>query len=211
MFRFGLIAAKAARMVCVAVPEADLLCARGRLLYLGHKKGGLAVVDVADAGGAKVLGALDLSPYGPAKMGEVISGLTVTKGHAYLTGRGPRTGSNFLHVVDVRDPKRPRWVMTHDPRPELPDSPCLVWADFYQDLIADGDYLFLGDYGEIQCLDISQPARPRWVEACHVGFQWSVGRKRGPHLFVPALTGLLVLRAPSSSQAPEGKVEAKAR
>jgi hypothetical protein len=34
-----------------------------------------------------------------------------------------------------------------------------------------------------------------------------VGRKRGPHLYVPALSGLLVLRAPSSSQAPVGKVQ----
>ena len=151
-------------------------------------------------------------PYGPPKMSEVISGLTVAKGHAYLTGRGPRGKvANFLHVVDVRDPRQPRWVTTFDPRPDLPDSPCSLWADFYQDIISDGDYLFIGDYGEIQCLDISRPQSPRLVDACHVGYQWSVGRKRGSHLFVPALSGLLVLRAPSSSQAPTGKLEARAR
>jgi len=109
------------------------------------------------------------------------------------------------------DPRRPRWVMTYDPRPELPEAPCSLWADFYQDIVADGDYLFVGDYGETQCLDIARAASPRWADACHVGFQWSVGRKRGCHPFVPALTGLMVLRAPSSSQAPLGKVEAKAR
>ena len=118
---------------------------------------------------------------------------------------------NVLHGVDVRDAARPRWVNTFDPRPDLPDSPCSLWSDFYQDLVADGDYLFIGDYGEIQCLDISQPASPRLVDVLHVGYQWSVGRKRGEHLFVPALAGLLVLRTPSSSQVPAGKVATKAR
>jgi hypothetical protein len=145
-------------------------------------------------------------------MGEVISGLTVAKGHAFLTGRTPRNqGANYLHVVDVRDPRQPRWVKTYQPKPDLPDAPCSLWANFYQDLVADGDYLFIGDYGEIQCLDIAEPAVPRLVDALPVGYQWSGGRKRGPHLFVPALSGLMVLRAPSSSQLPLGKVEWKTR
>jgi hypothetical protein len=86
-----------------------------------------------------------------------------------------------------------------------------MWSDFYQDVIVDGDYLFIGDYGEIQCLDISKPTEPVLFDVLHCGFQWSVGRRRGEHLFVPALSGLLVLRAPNSSQAPIGKVELKAR
>ncbi len=159
-----------------------------------------------------VLVTLDLKPYCPVEMAQVISGLTVAKGHAYLTGRGPQgQGANFLHVVDVRNPRQPRWVTSYDPRPELPDSPCAMWSDFYQDIIADGDFLFVGVYGEIQCLDISQPAKPHLVDVLHVGYQWSVGRKRGEHLFVPALAGLLVLRVPSSSQAPVGKVDLRAR
>jgi len=196
----------------LAIPEADCLHAKSDKLYLGHKKGVFAVVDVADAAKPAVLAKLDLTPYCPMKMSETISGLTVAKGHAYLTARGPRNKrANFLHIVDVRDPRQPRWVMTYDPRPDLPDAPCSLWSDFYQDIIADGDYLFIGDYGEIQCLDISAPTSPRVFDVLHVGYQWSVGRKRGPHLFVPALSGLLVLRAPSSSQAPTGKLEAKAR
>ena len=195
-----------------AIPPADCLCARGDRLYLGHAKGEFSIVDVADAAKPAVLASLDLAPYCPAKMSEVISGLAVAKGHAYLTARGAgEQGSNFLHIVDVRNPRQPRWVTTYDPRPDLPDSPCSRWADFYQDIIADGDYLFIGDYGEIQCLDIAEPEAPRLHDALHVGYQWSVGRKRGPHLFVPALAGLLVLRAPSSSQAPVGKVEAQAK
>jgi len=196
----------------LAIPPSDVLCAKGKLLYLGHRDGGFAVVDVANAAQPSVLATLDLKPHGPAEMSQVISGLTVAKGHAYLTGRGPRNqGSNFLHIVDVRNPRQPRWVDTYDPRPELPDAPCSMWSDFYQDVIADGDFLFIGDYGEIQCLDISEPTKPQLFDVLHVGFQWSVGRKRGEHLFVPALSGLLVLRSPNSSQAPVGKLRLEAR
>jgi len=190
------------------IPDADLLCAKADRLYLGHAKGGLTVVDLADPARPAVLSTLDLGPYCPVKMGEVISGLAAAKGHVYLTGRGPRSaGGNFLHVVDVRDGRQPRWVKTFQPKPDMPESPCSLWADFYQDIIADGDYLFVGDYGEIQCLDIREPSQPRMFDALHAGYQWSVGRKRGPHLFVPALSGLMVLRAPSSSQRPIGPVK----
>jgi len=194
------------------IPEADLLCAKGDRVCLGHRDGRFVVVDAANAAKPAVLGTLDLAPSCPVKMDQVISGLTVAKGHAYLTARGPGSeGANFLHVVDLADPRTPRWITTFDPRPELPRSPCEVWADFYQDIIADGDLLFIGGYGEIQCLDISVPAAPKLIDVLDVGFQWSVGRKSGGHLYVPALTGLMVLRAPSSSQAPIGKLETKAR
>jgi hypothetical protein len=196
----------------LAIPEADLVAMKAERVFVGHAKGGLSIIDVANPAKPALLSTLDLVPYCPVKMGEVISGLAVAKGHVYLTARSPRSqGANYLHVVDVRDPKKPRWVKTYQPKPDLPESPCSLWADFYQDLVADGDYLFIGDYGEIQCLDISAPESPRFADGLHVGYQWSVGRKRGPHLYVPALSGLLVLRAPSSSQAPVGKVEAKSR
>jgi hypothetical protein len=153
----------------LAIPPADLLAAKGDRVYLGHAKGGFAVVDVADPAKPAVLSQLDLLPLCPVKMGEVISGLTVAKGHAFLTGRTPRNqGANYLHVVDVRDPRQPRWVKTYQPKPDLPDAPCSLWANFYQDLVADGDYLFIGDYGEIQCLDIAEPAAPRLVDALPV-------------------------------------------
>jgi len=208
-------AAKPRLAASLDIPDADLLCARGDKVYLAHKKGLFAIVDCgrqpSDAKPA-VLATLDLAPFCPEKMGEAASGLAVAKGHAYLTARGAeRKGANYLHIVDVRDPRQPRWVSTRDPRPDLPESPCSVWADFDQDLVADGDYLFIGNYGAIECYDISEPASPRLFDRRHVGYQWSVGRKRGDWLFVPALSGLLVLRAPSSSQAPLGKLEAKAR
>jgi len=205
-------AAKPQLVSALAVPESDVLCAKAKLLYLGHRDGKFTVVDVADPSKPAVLSTLDLKSFCPVEMTQVISGLTVAKGYAYLTGRGPRNeGTNFLHIVDVRNPRQPRWIISYDPRPELPDAPCAMWSDFYQDIIADGDYLFIGVYGEIQCLDISEPTDPQLVDVLHVGYQWSVGRKRGEHLYVPALSGLLVLRAPSSSQAPIGKVELKAR
>ncbi len=201
-------AAKPTLASALDVPEADMLCAKGDRVYLGHAKGLFAVVDAAKPA---VIATLDLAPFCVEKMSEVISGIAVAKGHAYVTARGAeRRGANYLHVVDVRDPKQPRWVRTYDPRPDLPDEPCSVWADFDQDVIADGDYLFIGNYGAIECYNISEPAAPRLFDRRHVGYQWSVGRKRGDWLFVPALAGLLVLRAPSSTQAPLGKLDANA-
>jgi len=205
-------AAKPTLLGATDVPAADLLCARGDKVYLGHAKGALTIVDVADPAKPALLSTLDLARSWPEKMSEAMSGITVAKGHAYVTARGAdRKGANYLHIVDIRDPKQPRWVATVDPRPDLPEEPCAVWADFDQDIIADGDYLFIGNYGAIECYDIREPASPRLFDRRHVGYQWSVGRKRGDFLFVPALSGLEVLRAPSSSQAPLGKLEAKAR
>lgn len=205
-------AAKPALLGTTEVPEADLLCAKGDTVYLGHAKGTFAIVDVADAAKPSVTATLDLAPFCPEKMSEVMSGIAIAKGHAYVTARGAeRKGANYLHIVDVRAPRQPRWVRTYDPRPDLPDEPCSVWADFDQDIIADGDYLFIGNYGAIECYEISDPTAPRFFDRRHVGYQWSVGRKRGDWLYVPALAGLLVLRAPSSSQLPLGKLELKAR
>ncbi len=205
-------AAKPALLAAVEVPEADLICARGDKVYLGHAKGTMAIVDVADPAKPAVLATLDLARCWPEKMSEAMSGITVAKGHAYVTARGAeRKGANYLHIVDVRDPRQPRWVATVDPRPDLPEEPCAVWADFDQDIVADGNYIFIGNYGAIECYDITEPAAPRLFDRRHVGYQWSIGRKRGDWLLVPALSGLLVLRAPSSSQAPLGKLEAKAK
>jgi hypothetical protein len=142
-------------------------------------------------------------------MQETISGMAVGKGIAYLTARGARSGSKamYLHIVDVRDLNKPRWLSTYDPYPMLPEAPCSLWGDFYQDLFVDGDYLFIGNYGQIECFDISEPESPELFDVFHAGYQWSVGRKRLDHLFVPALSGMLVLNAPSSSQVPKGSVE----
>ncbi|MDP6504245.1 MAG: hypothetical protein QF886_11540, partial [Planctomycetota bacterium] len=198
----------------VGTPAADTLCARGDIVYLGVKQGTFSLVDVSKPEEMKVLSSIELQPYCPdKKMGEVISGIAVSRGYAYLTARGPRSwrGAMFLHIVDVRDPKNPRWVRTYDPRPDLPDAPCFVWADFYQDIIADGDFLFIGDYGQIECYDISIPESPEVFDIFHAGCQWSVGRKRGDYLYVPSLSGHIILNVPSSSQKPVGKVEALAK
>ncbi|HUT35895.1 MAG TPA: hypothetical protein VNE39_20575 [Planctomycetota bacterium] len=205
-------AGKPAFVSALDVPESDLVCARGDRVYLGHAKGAFTIVDVADAAKPVVVSTLDLTRCWPEKMSEVMSGITVAKGHAYITARGAdRKGANYLHIVDVRDPRQPRWVRTYDPRPDLPEEPCAVWADFDQDIVADGNYIFIGNYGAIECYDITEPTAPRLFGRRHVGYQWSVGRKRGDYLFVPALSGLVVVRAPCSSQAPLGKLEAKAR
>ncbi|MBI2191646.1 MAG: hypothetical protein HYU36_06660 [Planctomycetes bacterium] len=205
-------AGKPALLSSLPVPVSDTLCYRGQRIYLGHAQGAFTLVDATDPAKPSVLATLDLKPYCTSPMSEVISGIAVSREHAYLTGRGLRgDGAMFLHIVDVRQPAAPRWVATVDPYPDLPASPCSLWGDFNQDLIVDGDYLFIGNYGQIECYDISEPERPRLHAVRHLGYQWSVGRKRGDHLFVPALSGLLVLEAPSSSQRPSGRVEARAR
>ena len=146
-------------------------------------------------------------------MAEVISGITVSRGYGYLTARGTRSyqPGMFLHIIDVRVPSKPRWITTYDPYQDLPESPCSLWGDFYQDIICDGDYLFIGNYGQIECFNIENPEAPRIHDVLHVGYQWSVGRKQGPFLFVHALNGMVVINAPTSSQTPREKVELSAR
>lgn len=193
----------------VEVGPADTLCAGGNAVYLGNKEGVFSLVDVSISASPVLKSTLDLNPYCPGKMQETISGLAVGRGIAYLTARGPGSDSKamYLHIVDVRNLDKPRWIRTYDPYPMLPESPCSIWGDFYQDLLVDGGYLFIGNYGQIECFDISEPESPRLFDVFHAGYQWSVGRKRFDHLFVPALSGMLVLNAPSSSQIPKGKIE----
>ncbi len=193
----------------VEVGGTDTLCAGGNVVYVGNKQGTLSLVDVSKPSAPVLKATLDLKPYCPGKMQETISGMAVGKGIAYLTARGARSGSKamYLHIVDARDLNRPRWLSTYDPYPMLPEAPCSLWGDFYQDLFVDGDYLFIGNYGQIECFDISEPESPKLFDVFHAGYQWSVGRKRFDHLFVPALSGMLVLNAPSSSQVPKGSVE----
>lgn len=203
---------KPALLSTLSVTASDTLSVKGDRAFLGSAQGSFTIVDITDAAKPAVLSTLDLKPYCYAPVQEVISGIAVAKGYAYLTTRGIRgDGAMFLHIVDVRNPRQPQWVTTYDPRPDLPASPCSLWGDFYQDLIVDGDYLFIGNYGQIECYDISKPDSPRFFDTKHIGYQWSVGRKRGDYLFVPALSGLIVLRAPSSSQAPVGNLEFQAR
>ena len=187
------------------VPVATTLFRKADILYLaGDKK--FCLVSVKNDK-PEVLATLDLASH--TKEGQMIGGIAVTRGHAYLTSRD-RAPITRLYIVDVREPKKPRFVGLIDPLPDYMDAPCSSsWGDFYQDLVSDGQYLFIGDYAQIECYDASIPERPRFVGRKPLGYQWSCGKKWGEHLFVPGLATMTVLDVPTSSQVPAGKVEVR--
>jgi hypothetical protein len=184
------------------VPVGTTLFKKGDILYLA---GGKVLCMVGVAGDKpQILSTLDINQH--TKDGQMIGGIAVTRGHAYLTSwqEAPVTR---LYVVDVRDPQKPGFVGLIDPSPDYMDAPCSSsWGDFYQDIVSDGDYIFVGDYAQSECFDVSDPARPRFFGRKPLGYQWSCGQKRGEYLFVPGLATMTVLDVPTSSQVPKGKV-----
>ena len=175
----------------------------------GTRKKPLSLFSIADISSdkPKQLSTLDLSGVAGALP---IRGIVVRKGYAYLAAcqRAPWTR---LYVVDVSDPANPRLVRYCDPSPDLMDAPCSSsWGDSYRDMSIDGNYIFIGNYGQIECLDISDPERPKFFDRRDIGYQWSGGHKHGEYLYVPTLQGLVILAVPSSSQVPAGKVEVRA-
>jgi len=62
-------------------------------------------------------------------------------------------------------------------------------------VVANG-YMFGGNYGQIECFDLSKPGDPRFVGLCNTGFQWSAGLLRDGLLYVPTLVGLDIVRVP---------------
>lgn len=203
--------AKPSLITSFPIPSSDLLCKSGKLLYLGNRKGGFSIIDLQEEKKPSVLSTLDLKAQSALDLREYLSGIAVGGGYAYCTARGKgRPGPMYIHIIDVRNPSRPKYIKSVDPFPDLPDAPCSLWGDFYQDIILEGDYLFIGNYIQVECISIVEPENPRLLDYKHIGYQWSVGKRRGEYLFVPALTGLVILKAPHSSQAPVGKLKTKA-
>jgi hypothetical protein len=148
---------------------------------------------------------LDLSKV--SKNVKILRGIAIVGHCAYLTDNITASQS-LLHIVDIRDASQPRLVKSVDPLPDLMDAPCSSgWADSYQDVVVEGDYLFIGNYGQIECLDVSDPENPTFYDRIAIGYQWSVGLRWGEHLFVPGLAGLYAVDAPCSSQVPTGAVQ----
>lgn len=198
-----------AKPECLSVAEAPVgstLFAKGDRLYLAGKTT-FTIMDVRDGKAPKSLSSLDLSQQ--TDRAKVIRGIAV-RGHcAYLTDNFG-TARSLLHLIDVRDGARPQWLKSIDPMPELMDAPCSSsWSGLYQDLVVEGDYLFIGHYGQIECYDVSDPESPVYFDRIAVGYQWSVGLRWGEHLFLPGLAGLFAIDVPCSSQIPTGKVTLK--
>ena len=187
------------------VPVATTLHKKGDVLYLAGDKTFCLVGVVDDK--PQLLSSMDLNEH--TKEGQLIGGITVIRGHAYLTSRD-RAPVTRLYIVNVRDSRKPRFVGLVDPTPDYMDAPCSsCWGDYYQDLVSDGQYLFIGDYAQIECFDVSRPEKPRFFGRKPLGYQWSCGRKWGEHLFVPGLATMTVLDVPTSSQVPTGKLTVK--
>lgn len=184
-------------------PVGSTLFAKGDRLYLAGQTT-FAVVDMSDPKAPKTLSVLDLAT--KTKDVKVIRGIAVAGHCAYLSDHlgGDRSR---LHLVDVRDGAEPRWLKTIDPMPELMDAPCSSsWGDLYQDLVVEGGYLFIGNYGQIECFDVSDPENPTYFDRIAIGYQWSVGQRYGEHLFLPGLAGLYSIDVPCSSQVPAGEM-----
>jgi len=187
------------------VPVATTLYKKGGILYLAGGKT-LCLVSVANDK-PHLLSTIDLNEQ--TKEGQMIGGITVTRGHAYLTSRD-RAPITRMYVLDVSDTAKPRFVGLIDPVPDYMDAPCSSsWGDFYQDILSDGHYLFVGNYAQIECYDVSRPDWPKFVGRKPLGYQWSCGQKWGEYLYVPGLATMTVLDVPTSSQIPTGKISVK--
>ncbi|MCM8767316.1 MAG: hypothetical protein NC921_00845 [Candidatus Omnitrophica bacterium] len=186
----------------LSMPEKiNTLYAKGYFLYLGGDKV-LYLVDIKNKQEPKIFSKFDLSSL--MNKNECIGGIAVANNYAYLTIRGGRAPSRKLCIINLSFPEKPKLVKIFTPLFDLMSAPCSsCWADFYQELIVSGNYLFIGNYGQIECYDISDPENPSFFDRKHIGYQWSIGKKKGKYLYVPTLKGLVVLSVPNSSQSPE--------
>lgn len=179
----------------------NTLYSKGDFVYLcGNNM--LFIVEIKNKSNPKIISQCDLKTI--MNSDECLGGIAVGKNYAYLTIRENKIPSRKLCIIDISSPENPKLVKIFTPLFDLLPAPCNSgWADFYQDLIISGEYLYIGNYGQIECYDISDPENPKLFDRKHIGFQWSVGRKKGKYLFVPTLRGLVVLSTPNSSQVPK--------
>jgi len=111
---------------------------------------------------------------------------------------GENSRNREITTINVKDPARMKLLGTRVWQPRglhtaLNDS----WANFYRgDILLHGKYLIAGNYGRVEMYDISNPLNPIPVQMLNTGFQWSIGRIKDGHLFVPTLSGLVVVKLP---------------
>ena len=101
-----------------------------------------------------------------------------------------------IATIDVHNPARMRLLGTKIWQPrglssEANDS----WANFYRgDILLKGKYLLAGNYSRVELYDVSNPLNPEPIQLINTGFQWSAGRIKDGYLFVPTLSGLVVVK-----------------
>jgi len=172
----------------------------GTMLYLvGFTGGRLMAVDVSDPKKPRVTADLQAAE---VRFGERTLSLALQDGggngapgvafsHGYLYVVTALEAPNpYLLIYDVRDPAAIRPVGTLDVTDRR------GWQYFICDVIAEGNRLYIGDYGCEEVYDIAEPLSPKRIARYRRSYSWQVGVVRDGLLYVPKLDGLEILRLP---------------
>jgi hypothetical protein len=129
--------------------------------------------------------------------------LTVARGVAVICSYG----SGAPQVIDVRNPRDPKFLM------RLPYKGRLAHhGNEMTDSYPDGPWYYIKSYPDpAQLWDFSKPEEPRmvWEEkdgAVYGFYGWQAGVPVGPVLLSPKLSHLAVMTVPRPNQTPVGKV-----
>lgn len=114
----------------------------GRFAYVGtaiNANAGLEILEIADPTNPRTVGHLDVA-------GSSVHELALHDGHLLVAA-----GDGGLHIFDVREPRRVRWVSNYD-------------SLYLRGMARVGDMVFLADYVEgLLVVDISDPKAPTLI------------------------------------------------
>jgi len=119
----------------------------------------------------------------------------------YLFGAcGDSWRTREIVTIDVKDPAQMKMIGTKKWQPQdLHTKVNDIWANFYRgDFLLYGKYLIASNYSRVELYDFSNPLDPKPIQLLNTGFQWSAGKIKNGHLFVPTLSGLVVVKLPCS-------------
>jgi len=156
---------------------------------------GLAVIDVRDPAAPALAAILDLDKHCPEDMKDLNGVAATAAGCVYITFRNKSAATNLL-IVDAANPYRPK-VLGIVRTGSAIASGWASWCWFNTNMTVDetNRLLFVCKYGQVEAFDISRPRAPTFLAAKYLKwFQWTIGPKCGPHLYVPGLRGLYVVR-----------------
>ncbi|MFH1491589.1 MAG: hypothetical protein ABII06_21985 [Pseudomonadota bacterium] len=109
---------------------------------------------------------------------------------------GKESRTHEIATIDATDPSNMTLISIRNWQPqglhsELND----FWANFYRgDFLLHDKTLIASNYGRVEVYDVSDPLRPESVQMLNTGFQWTAGRIKNGYLFVPTLSGLVVVK-----------------
>lgn len=153
----------------------------------------VVAIGVADPRKLEVVGRLDPQD----KNRKFWGGIFFHKGYVSGPYGTRRSGPEFV-TIDARDPAKMKWLTARVWQPRgLQSDLNDTWANFYSgDLFMHGNYIFLSNYARIEVYDGSDPLNVKPVQLINTGFQWTGGKIKFGHLYVPTLSGLVVIELP---------------